>query len=1006
MADRSDTPLTPAPGAVYPNPHDPGEAIDRRHFLAVVGASAAAAGVAGCSPRPAPHGEIVPYVRPPEQTIPGVSLTFATAAELAGAGIGLLATSREGRPTKVEGNPDHPASLGSSDVSSQALVLGLYDPDRSKQVSRRGVPATWDDALAAIRAALAAQREKGGAGVRILTGTTSSPTLGGVIGELRGEYKQAKWVRYEPCGGAAADEAARRAFGGPVHPVYDFTAADVVLSLGADFLSCSPGTVRYQRDFADRRRARAGGAGGVPPEKMSRLYVVESMLTTTGVNADHRLAVKPSGVEGFARALAAELKVAGAPPAGTLPDAARAWVGPVARDLVAHKGRSLVLVGDGQPAAALALGHALNHALGNIGKTVRFLDLVSAGPTAGDDGFEQLVRDMAAGRVDLLLVLGANPAYTAPADVPFAEAVKKVRLSAHLGLYPDETAAVCEWHLPEAHPLECWGDARGHDGTAAIQQPLIVPLYGGRSAVELLGGLLLGHDRPGREVVRDHWRKVRGAPADFDAFWERVVQTGVVPDTAGRPRAVTLSADWAKGAPPPPADDGGIELEFHPDPFLFDGRFANNGWLQELPRPVTKLTWGNAAVMSPATASGLGVSQTTDGRGGQHGGVDVDIVELRYHGRTVRAPVFVLDGHADGAVTVALGYGRTRAGQVGTGVGFDAYRLRTADAPGFGRGLEVVKTGDRETLACTQAHHAMHGRDPVKHATAAEFARNPKFFTPALDDQLEKAAATAVADGEPPPPADRDRRLVPLTLFPEWPYQEHKWGMAIDLSACTGCSACVIACQAENNIPVVGKEQVIRAREMHWIRVDRYFVGAGQAFQPVPCMQCEKAPCEVVCPVGATVHSADGLNDMVYNRCVGTRYCSNNCPYKVRRFNFLQYADFSTEALKPVYNPDVTVRSRGVMEKCTYCVQRIRNAEIEAGRTGTRIPDGRLQTACQQACPSRAIVFGDLNDPAAEVRRWKDEPQNYGLLDELNTQPRTTYLAVIRNPNPDMPGGA
>jgi molybdopterin-containing oxidoreductase family iron-sulfur binding subunit len=1003
MARPSDNAPTLRPDRVYPDPRDPGEGVDRRHFLAVLGASAAAAGVAGCSPSPAPPGEIVPYVRPPEQLTPGVPLTFATVAELAGTCIGLVVESHEGRPTKVEGSPDHPGSLGSSDVFSQAALLGLYDPDRSQHVTHRGAPATWEEAVAAIRAALDAQKSKDGSGLRVLSGATSSPTLGALRQELLTAFPKARWVRYEPCGRDAALEGSRRAFGDPLHPVHDFSKADVVLTLDADFLSCQPGTVRYQRDFADRRR----GSGG--PGKMNRLYAVESMLTTTGANADHRLALKPSQVELFARALAAELKVPGVPPPGTLPDSARGWLGPLARDLLAHKGRSLVLVGDGQPPALHALGHALNHALGNVGNAVRSTDLLDATAENGGVAFKRLVDDMAAGTVDVLLVLGANPAYTSPADLPFPDALKKVKLAVHLGQHADETAAACEWHLPEAHPLECWGDARGFDGTATIQQPLIEPLHGGRSAIELLAWLLSGTERRGRDVVRDTWRKARNNPADFEAFWEQTVQRGFIPDTALDPKSPELKKNaaeaWTPAEEHPRPQGGSLELQFLPDPTIHDGRFANNGWLQELPKPVTKLTWGNAAIMSPATAAAIGVRQETDGRGGQHGGVETDLVELRYRGRSVVAPAFVLPGHADGAVTVYLGHGRTRAGRVGNGVGFDAYRLRTSDAPGFGTGLEVVKAGGRETLACTQAHHAMEGRDPVKHTTAAEFARNPHFIRPELEKAAEKAAVTALSGGTPPPAAERDRRLIPLSLYPEWPQPGRQWGMAIDLAACTGCGACVVACQAENNIPVVGKEQVIRAREMHWIRVDRFAAGGREFFQPVPCMQCENAPCEYVCPTAATVHSHDGLNDMTYNRCVGTRYCSNNCPYKVRRFNFLAYADFDAENLKPMRNPDVSVRSRGVMEKCTYCVQRIREAEIESERSGKPIPDGRLKTACQQACPSRAIVFGDLNDPAAEVRRWKEQPHNYAMLAELQTKPRTTYLAAVRNPNPEMPEG-
>jgi molybdopterin-containing oxidoreductase family iron-sulfur binding subunit len=527
-------------------------------------------------------------------------------------------------------------------------------------------------------------------------------------------------------------------------------------------------------------------------------------------------------------------------------------------------------------------------------------------------------------------------------------------------------------------------------------------------AVEFLAAALGPGVPRGREVVREHWHTTRGNPADFDSFWERAVRGGLIPDTALPGKTVELKPDWAAGSRPIPADDGSPELQFRPDPRLSDGRFANNGWLQELPDPVTRLTWGNAAVMSPATAARFGIRQETDHRAGEHGGFTTDVVELRYRGRSVRAPAFVLPGHADDAVTVHLGHGRERAGRVGTGVGFSAYRLRTADAPGFGRGLEVVMTGARETLACTQSHHTMTtitGRDAVRHTTVAGFARNPQVAPSPLDEAAEKAAVTALAPLTESSSAGRDRRLVPLAMYPERSHPGRKRAMAIDLSACTGCSACVVACQAENNIPVVGKEQVVRGRELHWIRVDRYAAGPHQFSQPVPCMQCENAPYEYVCPVTATAHSADGLNDMVYHRCVGTRYCSNNCPYKVRRFNFLASADLADEALKPLRNPEVTVRSRGVMEKCTYCVQRIRHAEHAAEVAGRPVPDGGVRTACQQACPSGAIAFGDLTDPAAEVRRWKAEPHDYALLVELNTRPRTTYLAAVRNPNPEMPGG-
>jgi len=990
-----------------------GGPIDRREFLALSAAAAALAGIGGCSPRSVSVGEIVPYVRKPEPLVPGRPLHYATTAELNGVGIGLVVESREGRPLKVEGNPAHPGSLGATDAYAQALLFGLYDPDRSKEVRHRGVPASWDDALAVLRSAARATRQDRGAGVRLLTGSTSSPSLLARLAALLHDLPEARWVRYEPLGRDAAAEGARRAFGEALNPVYDLRVADVIVALDSDFLACGPGSVRYQREFADRRRVRVSSEGGVLPSGMSRLYAVESMLTATGVCADHRLAMPPSRVESFARALAAELGVKGAPPPGPLPEGARAWIAPLARDLRAHSARCLILAGDGQPASLHALAHAINETLGNIGQTVRFTDSLDSVAGIEPQPFDALVGDMAAGRVALLLNIGTNPVYTAPADLNFRAALTRVKLSAHLGLYCDETGATCDWHIPEAHELESWGDARAYDGTVGLRQPLIEPLYGGQSAVELLSAVFGGTRVSGREALREYWRQAGRYDGDFEVFWEEALREGMVPGSVFPTKSVALRPDWAKGSPEATAESAALEVQFLADPTLHDGRFANNGWLQELPKPVTKLTWGNAALISPKTANELQVGSGTEAPGGEHGHGEADEVTLTYRGRSVRGPVWVVPGHADGVVTLLLGHGRERAGRIGSGVGFDAYRLRTSDVPGFGHGLDVRRTGRRLTLACTQVHHAMNYSEPVRVRTAGETGDDVRPYLPAVEEAVEKAAVTAL---DPPVGSSsegvRDPRLIPLTLYPEWPYEDRRWGMSIDLSTCTGCSVCVVACQAENNIPVVGKTEVVRGREMHWLRVDRYEVGgeqgrpACQVFQPVPCMHCENAPCELVCPTGATVHSHDGLNDMIYNRCIGTRYCSNNCPYKVRRFNFLAYADFGNEALDLAHNPEVSVRSRGVMEKCTYCVQRIRNAERDAETLGRPIGDGWPQTACQQACPSRAISFGDLNERASEVVRWKAEPHDYGLLAELNTQPRTTYLAAFRNPNPEMPQGA
>ena len=971
---------------------DGAEAIDRRRFLALMGASLALAGTSGCA-RP-PAEKIVPYVRQPEEIIPGQPLFFATAMTLGGVATGLLVESHEGRPTKVEGNPDHPASRGATDVFAQASVLGLYDPERAQAVTHLGWIRSWDEALATTREALAKQRDKRGAGLRILIETVTSPTLGRQLQELLQEWPAAKWHQYEPLARDHALAGARHAFGEPVNTHYRFDRADVVLSLDADFLSSGPGHLRYVRDFMARRRVRAGRLA------MNRLYVVECTPTNTGAAADHRLPLRASDIESVARQVAAELGVNAGKSAGRFSDSQVQWVAAAARDLQKHRGTSIVIPGAPQPPVVHALAHAMNQALGNTEKTVIHTQPLEARPADSIVSLHELIDDMDRGSVDMLLILGGNPAYYCPADVQFKERLKDLAkrngsLCIHLGLYQDETSQWCHWHIPEAHYLEAWGDARAYDGTVSIQQPLIAPLYGGKSAHELLAALSAQPERSGYEIVRDYWRehwKSQGAAGDFESSWRRALHDGLIAGTAFRPKSVTLQPNWARAAAPP-AKPEGLEIVFQPDPTIYDGRFANNGWLQELPKPLTRLTWDNAALMSLATAKQLGLSYSpaTSVHGGEHGAVVADVIKLQYQGREVTAPIWIMPGHADGAITVQLGFGRTHAGKIGSNTGFNAYQLRTAAAPWFATGLRVAKTGESHQLACTQYHHNMENRDLIRSTTLREY---PTFAAAMRKDHAE---------------ANRGR--VPLTLYrpEEFPYEGYKWGMAIDLSACTGCGACVVACQAENNIPVVGKDQVARGREMHWLRIDRYYQGDPEKpealathFQPVPCMQCEDAPCEVVCPVGATAHSHEGLNDMVYNRCVGTRYCSNNCPYKVRRFNFLQYADYATQSQKLLHNPNVTVRSRGVMEKCTYCVQRINRARIEAEKEDRRIRDGEILTACQAACPAEAIVFGDLNHSSSRVAKLKTEPTSYALLAEVNARPRTTYLASVRNPNPEI----
>ena len=966
-------------------------AMDRREFLKLMGASLALAGVSGClSPAPAPPDEkIVPYVNQPEEIVPGKPLYFATAIPAEGYGRGVLVESHMGRPTKVEGNPQHPASLGATDAVTQASVLGLYDPDRSRVISNAGRVATWDAFFSALNAELESQRVSQGAGLRILTETVTSPTLAAQLQEILRIFPKAKWHQFDGGGGDYAHQGARMAFGQPLETFYRLEEADVIVSLDADFLLRSPASLRYAREFINRRRIPGASS------EANRLYMIESTFSLTGSNADHRLAISPSAIPQLARTLAARLGVQISAQQPAISPAHEKWLGALVKDLQAHRGRSAIMPGEYQPAIVHALAHAMNDALGNIGKTVFYTDPVAVNATNHAESLRELVQDLEDNAAQVLIMLGGNPAYTAPADVDFPSHLVTSNFNVHLSLYEDETSALCHWHIPQAHYLESWSDVRAYDGTVTIMQPLIAPLYGGRTAHEILAAVAGQAERSSYEIVRDYWRG-QSKEKNFDAAWRTALHDGFVAGSAFSPRnvkpkpAAGFDASELKerstGAAVKAQNQPSLEVIYRPDPSILDGRFANNGWLQELPKPLTKLTWDNAVLMSPATAAKLGITYQVGGTGGEHGTIYADVVELEYAGRRTRGPGWIVPGHADDCVTIHLGYGRRRAGRVGTNLGFNANALRTLDTLWHGTSIAIRKTGAQYALACTQFHHLMEGRDLVRAGTIDEYHKNPKFLR---ERESEKEA--------------------PATLYPGYKYDGYAWGMSIDVNACIGCNACVAACHAENNGPVVGKKEVLRGREMHWIRVDRYHRGDPSNpetyYQPVPCMQCENAPCELVCPVGATTHSQDGLNDMVYNRCVGTRYCSNNCPYKVRRFNFFLYSDFKTESLKLLRNPDVTVRSRGVMEKCTYCVQRINQAKIAAEKDDRAVHDGEIETACQQACPTRAIIFGNINDPQSRVSQLKAQPLSYGLLTELNTRPRTTYQAKLRNPNPEIENG-
>jgi molybdopterin-containing oxidoreductase family iron-sulfur binding subunit len=903
---------------------------------------------------------------------------------LGGVAQGLLVESHEGRPTKIEGNPDHPANRGASDIFAQGSLLTLYDPDRSQTITELGEIRPWNGFIAAMRGALTSQAATKGGGLRILTETVASPTLAAQIQQVLAQFPAAKWIQWEPINRDNARAGARAAFGQYLAPLYDLTRADVILSLDADFLSSDGAeNLYYMRQFASRRRVEDN------PDNLNRLYVVESDHTVTGGRADNRLPLKSSQIDAFARAVAAGAGAAGF--SGTAPSGTEEFAAAVANDLLEHRGRAVVLAGDAQPPAVHAIAHAINAA---IGAPVTYLPTPEIVPGEQNAALRELVGEINAGQVQVLLIIGeSNPVLSAPSDLQFEIAIQKVRQRIHSGLFFDETARLCQWHIPAAHFLESWSDARTVDGTVSIVQPLIQPMYGGKSAHEIIATLSDRPERNGYDIVREYWQQnappagAPGAPTAAEAFersWRKWLHDGVITGTAAVSSTTPIAPDVAAriGVPGTPVE--GVEINFRRDPTIYDGRFANNGWMQELPKPMSKLTWDNAALIAAATARA-------------HGLENGDIIAIRTAAITgdqqpLNVPVWIVPGHAKDSITVSVGYGRTHAGRLGTNTGFNTYKLRDSANP-YIAPAQFTVTGDHYELVGTQDYWAIETKNTgiVRSATLDDFKKNPAVIKEMEHLKLEKR----------------------ISLYPDVEYRGQQWGMTIDMNTCTGCTACVIACVAENNIPVVGKAQVARNREMHWLRIDRYFAGKDPDdpdtyYQPMPCQQCENAPCEVVCPVAATVHSADGLNDMVYNRCVGTRYCSNNCPWKVRRFNFLLYQDWNTPQFKLQRNPDVTVRSRGVMEKCTYCVQRINAARIQAKRDASPdqpafIADGAILTACQAVCPTEAIVFGDINDPNSRVAKLKASPRNYTTLEDLNTRPRTTYLAAVKNPNPALP---
>jgi molybdopterin-containing oxidoreductase family iron-sulfur binding subunit len=967
------------------SPHAWGDDVSRRGFLKFMGASMALAGLAGCTKQP--DEPIYPYIKAPEDLILGKPMYFATAHPFVTGAVPLLVKTDQFRPIKIDGNPEHPYNLGSSDPFTQATLLDLYDPDRSQHVTYRGENREWAEFAVEFRNKVISTKD--GTGIYFLSETITSPTLARQWREVQKKWPKAKLVQYDPviAGTALADG---------LNVQYDLAQADVIVSIDADFLSGAsyPGFHKLVRQYAERRK---------DPTKLNRLYAIESTPTTTGMKAEHRLGLRASEIPAFAAELAKAVGVAGVEaPAYNWTDEQTKFLAALAKDLKAHTGKCVVIPGVYQDSSVRAMASAINTAIGGYGKLVLLIGDPN-GPAIGSqlDGLKSLVFDLNAGKVDWLIILNANPIYNAPADLEFAAAFEKAKMTAHLGSHLDETGQNTQWHIPAAHFLESWSDTQAYSETVSIVQPMIDPLYGGKTAHHFFQALL---DEPGLspyEAVRVTWKSkltpicagICSGPSDFEAAWRKALHQGWIDGTTSVSSQPYIKGVSFEAKVPAPAPKDALEIIFRPDPNIYDGRWANVGWLQELPKPVTNLSWDNAALVSGATLTKYGLEED-------------DIVELTVQGRKVNAPVIVVPGHPDNSVTVHLGYGRSNAGRVGSGAGFNAYLIRTAASPFYAVG-SMRKVEGKWGLAVTKSHFQDHrpklfgGQGSGDNSLEADEAISERGIIRYATLDEYKADPGFANEGEKNPTTDKNN-----TLFPNWEYKDNAWGMSIDMNSCTGCNACIVSCYAENNIPVVGKQQVRIGRNMQWLRIDTYFEGDLAAprahFQPMACQHCENAPCEQVCPVGATVHTPEGLNAMVYNRCVGTRYCSNNCPYKVRRFNFLLYSDFETESLKLMRNPDVTVRSRGVMEKCTYCVQRISSAKIESDKENRAIRDGEIITACQQACPASAISFGNINDKQSKVAKLQADERSYQVLADLNTRPRTKYVAAVLNPNHEL----
>jgi len=1012
---------------LIPGASDAPSGSNRRHFMQLLGASMAMAGLAACR-RPVEY--IMPFSDRPEELIPGVPLRYATAMNFRGVAHPLLAKSYDGRPVKVEGNPEHPNASGSSGVFEQASLLQLYDPDRSKTILRIGSPASWEDFLS-----LCQQIQTGNRRVAVLAAPDSSPTRTRLQAQLETQFPDATWVNYRSEGDDAEALGLQLVYGQALRPVYDFENADVIVSLDADFLGSHARNGDWNAySFAQGRKLNGA------KDQMNRLYVAESTYSSTGTLADHRRRMRSDAISRFASQLASALGIY----SGETPDD---FASSVAADLQSSGGQCIVLAGETQPPEIHALCALMNDALGAVGTTVTLLDTESSAQISQSQALPDLVEEMEAGQVDLLLMLGVNPVYDAPAALNFQEAMGRVTDTIHIGLHVDETAQASTWHLPLAHYLEAWGDGRSWNGTLTAVQPLIAPLYeDAKSEIELLSALITGQTARGYDLVRETWTPALEGQ-DFESAWRRVLHDGYLQDTGYssvipevppetlidqmvsasilNATALMTSEDSSDGQLP--SSNNNLELVVRLDPTILDGSFANNAWCQELPDPVTKIVWDNVAVLSPKTAKDYGlVCEYSKGR------YYADVVSFTANGQTIELPIWILPGHADDTISITMGYGRTISttrperntpfwdkddetdiyarGTLATGVGTNVSTLRDIHSHPVIPGVELQATGRKWTIVTTQDHGILDtdARPIIRMATLDEYQEDPAF---AIQDEAPTPSSDVKTDFQDYPELWKNNHPSKSPAFRDSDYWQNQWGMVIDLNTCTGCNACVVACQAENNIQVVGKEEVGNGRELHWLRIDRYFVTEGETdldadpqivMQPMPCQHCENAPCESVCPVAATVHSPDGTNQMIYNRCIGTRYCANNCPYKVRRYNFYNWSKTIPETVQMAQNPNVSIRFRGVMEKCSFCIQRIRETQKRAGLEKRSLHRDEVATACQQACSAESIIFGDLNDDQSLVSQAMRNPRGYKLLAELNVKPRVSYLARVRNPNQDL----